>query len=149
VDDFVRAASGAFVFAVPLLYTMEMWWIGTTADLWTLLLFLGVAFLIAFGLARSHTGGFKQETGLAAGLEQAVDVVAVGLVAAVVVLVVLNRISPAEPVDSILGKLELWSRGTWPGHSGRCLPTRRARKTADITDAPALALGGVVPHRGN
>ena len=107
IDDMVRAVSGAFIFAVPLLYTMEMWWIGTTADLWRLLLFLGVAFLIAFGLARSRSGGFKQDTDLFGSIEQAVDVVAVGLVAAVVVLAVLNRIGPGEPVDSVLGKVLL------------------------------------------
>jgi putative integral membrane protein (TIGR02587 family) len=105
LHDILRAVSGGFIFATPLLYTMEMWWIGITAELWKLLLFLGIAFLISLGLAHSRTGGFKEESGWFATIEQAVDVVAVGLIGAVVVLAVLNRIQLGDPLDSILGKV--------------------------------------------
>ena len=105
LDDILRAVSGAFIFATPLLYTMEMWWIGMTAELWKLLLFLGVAFLICLGLAHTRSGGFKEDTSLFATIEQAVDVVAVGLVGAVVVLAVLNRIAPDDPLESVAGKI--------------------------------------------
>jgi len=105
LHDILRAVSGGFIFATPLLYTMEMWWIGTTAELWKLLLFLGVAALITFGLARSRSGGFKAETTRFASLEQAADGVAVGLVGAVVVLTVLNRIELGDPLESVLGKV--------------------------------------------
>jgi putative integral membrane protein (TIGR02587 family) len=103
--DILRAVSGGFIFATPLLYTMEMWWIGTTAELWKLLLFLGLASLITLGLARTRTGGFKEDSGLFATIEQTVDGVAVGLVGAVVVLTVLNRIQVGDPLESILGKV--------------------------------------------
>src|SRR5215203_6495231 len=105
LQGILRAVSGGFIFATPLLYTMEMWWIGTTAELWKLLLFLGVAALITFGLARSRTGGFKEETSRFASLEQAVDGVSVGLVGAVIVLTVLNRIELGDPLESVLGKV--------------------------------------------
>ena len=105
LQDVLRAVSGGFIFATPLLYTMEMWWIGTTAELWKLLLFLGVAALIGFGLARSRSGGFKEETSRFASVEQALDGIAVGLIGAVVVLTVLNRIQVSDPLDSILGKV--------------------------------------------
>ena len=48
----LRAVGGGFIFATPLLYTMEMWWIGSTAELWKLMLFLGVAALTAIGTVR-------------------------------------------------------------------------------------------------
>lgn len=105
LNDIVRAVSGAFLFAVPLLFTMEMWWIGVSTDGRKLLVFLLVAFVVAFGLARSRSGGFKEDTDLFGALEQAVDVVAVGLVAAAVVLLVLNRIQPGEPLAAVLGKI--------------------------------------------
>jgi putative integral membrane protein (TIGR02587 family) len=105
LQDVLRAVSGGFIFATPLLYTMEMWWIGTTAELWKLTLFLGVAALISFGLARSRSGGFKEETSRFASLEQAVDGVAVGLIGAVIVLTVLNRIQLGDPLGSTLGKV--------------------------------------------
>jgi putative integral membrane protein (TIGR02587 family) len=105
LGDILRAVGGGFIFATPLLYTMEMWWIGSTADLWKLLLFLGFASLISLTLARTRSGGFKEQTDLFATIEQAVDGVAVGLVGAVVVLTVLNRIQVNDPLDSILGKV--------------------------------------------
>ena len=105
LQDILRAISGGFIFATPLLYTMEMWWIGTTAELWKLMLFLAVAALISLALARSRSGGFKEETSRFATLEQAADGVAIGLVGAVVVLTVLNRIQLGDPLDSVLGKV--------------------------------------------
>ncbi len=105
LHDFLRAFSGAFIFATPLLYTMEMWWIGTYADLWKLLVFLGAAFMVGLGLAHSGGTGFKRRKDLFGALEQAVDVVVVGLAGAVVVLLVLNRIDLAGPLDSILGQV--------------------------------------------
>src|SRR5215217_8957911 len=105
LQGMLRAVSGGFIFATPLLYTMEMWWIGTTAELWKLLLFLGVAALITFALARSRSGGFKNETSRFASLEQAVDGVAVGLIGAVIVLTVLNRIELGDPLGTVLGEV--------------------------------------------
>ena len=39
-DDFIRALSGGFLFGVPLLYTMEMGWIGSYSALCRLGVFL-------------------------------------------------------------------------------------------------------------
>jgi putative integral membrane protein (TIGR02587 family) len=105
LQDFLRAISGGFIVATPLLYTMEMWWIGTTAELWKLMFFLGVAALVSLGLARTRSGGFKEESTRFASVEQAIDGVAVGLVGAVIVLAVLNRIQLGDPLGSVLGKV--------------------------------------------
>lgn len=103
--DVLRAVGGGFIFAIPLLYTMELWDIGVTAELWKLLLFLGLAFLISLGLAHSRSGGFKTDTSAFATLEQAADGVAVGIVGAAIVLLVLNRIQPGDPWPGITGKV--------------------------------------------
>ena len=105
LQEILRAVSGGFIIATPLLYTMEVWWIGTTAELWKLLLFLGVAALITFALARSRSGGFMEETSRFASVEQAVEGVAIGLVSAVIVLAVLSRIELGDPLESVLGKV--------------------------------------------
>ncbi|MFN8590396.1 MAG: TIGR02587 family membrane protein [Thermomicrobiales bacterium] len=105
IQDFFRALAGGFIFAVPLLYTMEMWWIGTATPLWKLLAFLGIAFLIGLGLAGSRDGGFKAETSRFASIEQAVDGMAIGIVGAVVILAILNRIQGSDPLGAILGKV--------------------------------------------
>jgi putative integral membrane protein (TIGR02587 family) len=103
VDHFVRAFSGAFLFAMPLLFTMEMWWLGNSANLWKLLTLLVVALVANLGLARF--AGFREERGFGLAVDQAVDAVAVGVVGSIIVLLALNRIQLGDPLDSILGKI--------------------------------------------
>lgn len=101
--DFARAFSGAFLFGVTLLYTMEMWWIGTYVELWRLLVLLG--FALAANFALSHFAGFKKAGTLGETADQTVDSVAVGVVSSLVVLLVLNRIKLSDPLDAILGQI--------------------------------------------
>ncbi|HEV2073516.1 MAG TPA: TIGR02587 family membrane protein [Thermomicrobiales bacterium] len=102
-DDFIRAFSGAYIFGIPLLFTMEMWWIGQYADLWKLLVFLGLAFAANLGL--TYAAGFKRRSTFGTTVNQAVDAVAVGIVAATIMLLLLNQIRLTEPLDSIVGKI--------------------------------------------
>ena len=102
--DFVRAFSGAYLFGVPLLFTMEVWWIGTYGDRWKLATFLGFALLANIGL--TYVAGFKREkSSLRESVTEAIEVVAVGIIAATAMLLVLDRIGPGEPLDSVLGKI--------------------------------------------
>ncbi len=103
IHDLARGFSGAYLFGIPLLFTMEMWWIGQYADLWKLVAFLAIAFLANLGLA--YFAGFEQAAIFDTPVPQAVKAVAIGVVASVVVLLVLNRIQPGDPLDSILGKV--------------------------------------------
>lgn len=101
----VRAFSGAFLFGIPLLYTMEMWWLGETSQPGRLLLTLGVALIANFALVTA--AGFKRESSLTGRLEETLDSVAVGAVSAAIVLLVLNEISPDASPLTILGKIVL------------------------------------------
>ena len=103
---FARAFSGAFLFGVPLLLTMEMWWIGASLPPWKLLAFLACAFLANLGLA--HISGFKEGgRTLLADAEEAVESLAVGIAGAGIVLLVLARIGPGEPLYSSVGQIAL------------------------------------------
>ena len=103
VNDFVRAFSGAYIFGVPLLFTMEMWWIGEYGDGWKLLPFLGIGF--GANVALNYAAGFKRERTWRDSIIEAVETMAVGIVAACAMLLVLNRIRPGDPLDSILGMI--------------------------------------------
>jgi putative integral membrane protein (TIGR02587 family) len=103
LGDFARAFSGAFLFGIALLFTMEMWWIGTYVELWRLLVLLGFIFAVNFAL--SHFAGFKERGILGETADQTVDSVAVGTVSSLVVLLVLNRIGSSDPLDAILGQI--------------------------------------------
>jgi putative integral membrane protein (TIGR02587 family) len=103
LNDLVRAFSGAYIFGVPLLFTMEMWWIGEYGDRWKLLAFLVLG--LASNLALTYAAGFKRETTFRNTINQAVEATAVGIVAATVMLLVLNRIRPGDPLHSVLGMI--------------------------------------------
>ena len=104
-DAFIRAFAGAFIFGVPLLFTMEMWWIGEHGDAWKLVAFLVVALLANFGLA--FAAGFRRETTLVSHIDEAVDAMAVGIVGSAVMLAIMNQIRPGDPIGSIVGKIAL------------------------------------------
>lgn len=105
LNEYLRGLSGAFLLGIPLLYTMEMWWIGEylgTPHLLGLLLF---ALLINYALA--SVGGFRRNQPVMGNLEEALDAVAIGAAVSVLVLAVLNRISWSEPFESNLGVIIL------------------------------------------
>lgn len=148
-DDFVRAFCGAFLFGIPLLYTMEMWWIGSYDDTWKLLVFLSLAFLANLGL--TYFAGFQNEKIAWSNVDQAIDTLAVGIVGSAVVLLVLNRIGPSDPLDSILGKVIIeavpLSIGAAVGHaffrSGRASGEEKSDKQEGRIGSAALRdMGG-------
>jgi putative integral membrane protein (TIGR02587 family) len=104
-DAFIRAFAGAFIFGIPLLFTMEMWWIGEYADAWKLLAFLGIALLANVGLA--FAAGFKRETTFLSHIDEAIDAMAVGIVGATIVLLIMNQVRPTDPLGSTVGKIAL------------------------------------------
>lgn len=103
LNDLVRAFSGAYIFGVPLLFTMEMWWIGDYIRPWRLFLFLGAALVGTFAL--TWVVGFKRESTFIITIDEAIDAVAVGLVAGFLMLLILNQIRPGDSVHNVVGKV--------------------------------------------
>ena len=100
LDTFARAFGGAFLFGIPLLYTQEMWNIGTYLGAWQLMAMLALTFVALIALA--HVSGFRSGAArdhVATDLEEAVEALAVGAIGSVVVLVALGRLGPADPLD--------------------------------------------------
>lgn len=98
VEDALRGIAGGLLFGVPLLYTMEVWWLGQTA---TSAHALAALVLAAVPLAALVAGiGFRRRAGMTA-VEAGVDVVTalgLGVLSVGAVLVVLQRITPSTPV---------------------------------------------------
>lgn len=153
-DAFIRAFSGAYIFGIPLLFTMEMWWVGKHADVWKLLVFLLVALLANFGLA--YAAGFKRKTGFLPHVDQAVDAMAVGIVGGAAVLLILNQIHPGLPLGAIIGKVTLQAIPLSIGASVSNQVFRGSRNGSDdgngstlspwqgfFSDVGATAIGGV------
>lgn len=102
--DLIRGMSGGFLFGIPLFYTMEAWWIGSSTGPPQMLVLLGVTYIIVFLLNR--TDGFRQlrpdSTEQAA--KDSVEAIAIGLVCSLALLILLRQITLQTPLNEILGK---------------------------------------------
>lgn len=143
VDDLVRAACGGMLFGIPLLFTMEVWWVGSTSRPALLLPVLATTFGLLFLLNR--TSGFRttRDVRLADSLKDSVEGIAVALLCVLGVLVLLREIDGATPVVEALGKVvyEGMPFAIGVGMAGHFLRGDRT-DDGDAGDAAATDAGG-------
>lgn len=103
--DIVRAVSGGMLFGIPLLYTMEVWWIGSETQPSRMLGILLLTFVPVFLLIR--TSGFRTTKDIRwrDAVMDSVETVALGLVSVAVLLVLLREITASSPLQEALGKI--------------------------------------------
>jgi putative integral membrane protein (TIGR02587 family) len=100
-----RAFGGAVLFALPLLMTMEMWWLGFLIRPERLALFLLLAIPLLWTL--SWLAGFREDVSWRDALVDAGIAYLVGILASAAVLLLLAAIEPGMPLYEILGKVAL------------------------------------------
>ena len=105
VVDVVRAASGGLLFGVPLLYTMEVWWVGSHTHPRQMLVVLGL--LSVPLLILNTTAGFRAERDVrfVDAVVDTIESLAIGLVVTAVVLVLIQEVRVDEPIELALGKV--------------------------------------------
>ncbi|GAP95010.1 TIGR02587 family membrane protein [Leptolyngbya sp. NIES-2104] len=105
LTDLVRGASGGFLFGIPLLYTMEVWWIGSYISPVRMIVSLVFTFLIVFLL--NQAAGFRNENDVRSidALKDTIEALAIGLVCSGATLVLLREITLDVPLQEALGKL--------------------------------------------
>ncbi len=102
-----RATAGATIFGLPLLMTMEMWFLGVAIQPVRLLIFLFVNFVILVGLSRF--GGFERTETLAEDVLDAFAACAVGTLISALVLWLFGLVAAGMPIDEIAGKIAIQS----------------------------------------
>jgi putative integral membrane protein (TIGR02587 family) len=102
-----RAFAGSIIFGLPLLMTMEMWFLGIAVHPARLLAFLAVNFVILVGLSRF--GGFERTDTLAEDVMDALAACGVGIVGAAAVLWLMAIVDASMPLDEIAGKIAIQS----------------------------------------
>ena len=104
LNDMIRGASGGFLFGIPLLYTMEVWWIGSQTSPFLMLVILAITFVVV--LLLNHTEGFRQiqSKQLFDTVMDSVEALAIGIVSATCILFVLGEITQETPLNEALGK---------------------------------------------
>jgi putative integral membrane protein (TIGR02587 family) len=105
LNDFVRGACGGFLFGIPLLYTMEVWWVGSTSEPPRLMMAIVGTFIAVFWLNR--TAGFRKtkQSRPYEALTDTVEAMAIGLLCSALLLVLLRELTFDVPLPEALGKV--------------------------------------------
>ena len=102
-----RAFGGAIIFGLPLLMTMEMWFLGFYAHPGRLLLFLVLNFFTLVGLSRF--GGFERTASVGEDVLDALAAYGVGILASSAVLALFGLLGAGMPLDELVGKVAIQS----------------------------------------
>jgi putative integral membrane protein (TIGR02587 family) len=105
LKDLVKGACGGFLFGVPLLYTMEVWWIGSSAEPLTLVAAFITTFLVVYFLNR--VAGFRNQNRRRRfeGFMDTVEAMAIGSVCTFLVLALLQEITLSTQLSEAVGKV--------------------------------------------
>jgi putative integral membrane protein (TIGR02587 family) len=100
-----RAAGGALIFSMPMLMTMEMWWLGFYMD--RLRLALLIALTIPLLMELSHQIGFKDTRDWSEDFLDALFACGIGATVSTVVLFVFGNLTPDMSSHEIIGKIAI------------------------------------------
>lgn len=101
--EYARGIAGGLIFSLPLLYTMEVWWTGFTADPVRLVVYIGVTFVLLLGYNRF--AGLRRDATWWDVMIDSVEEMGIGIVTAAVVLWLLGRIGPETGISELMGKI--------------------------------------------
>ena len=124
-----RAFGGAIIFGLPLLMTMEMWWLGFTME--PLRLALLVVFTIPLLVGLSHVSGFEETFGARDDILDAFVAYAVGFVVGAGVLALFGVIGTEMPASEVIAKIALQAV---PGSMGALLAQSQFGPASDEPD---------------
>ncbi|WP_118856484.1 TIGR02587 family membrane protein [Sphingomonas mesophila] len=100
-----RAFAGALLFCLPLLMTMEMWWLGFYLEPWRVALFTAVNILILYGL--SKVSGFEESHNWTDDILDAFAAYFVAVVTAAAILWLIGAIRPAMTIGEMAGMVAI------------------------------------------
>ena len=100
-----RAFGGALIFTLPILMTMEMWWLGISVDSLRLALLLVSTIPLLIGL--SHYMGFEETFGLKDDALDAFAALAVGFIAGAAALALFSVLEYGMSAREIIGKISI------------------------------------------
>ena len=101
----LRGAAGSFLFGIPLLYTVEVWAIGSSTDSLQLLYVQAVTFFVV--LLLTQVEGFRRSLTIhpLETVLESIEALGIGIICAAIALVLLRRITLETPLSETLGKL--------------------------------------------
>lgn len=142
----LRGAAGSFLFGIPLLYTVEVWAIGSSTDSLRLLAVQAVTFVVVLLLTQIE--GFRRSLSIRPieTVLESIEALGIGIICAAIALGLLRRITLETPLSEALGKLIFegvpFSLGVTLARStlDRRRSSQRRTLDADLV-IPAVAMG--------
>ena len=130
-----RAFAGALIFSLPMLMTMEMWWLGFYMDPLRLALLLVLSLPLLVRLSRY--GGFRPTTSIWDDLADSLVAIGVAALASALILWIFGVLKPGMPVREVVGNIALQ---TFSGSIGAMLAqnqlgTRDAEEERETAEA--------------
>jgi putative integral membrane protein (TIGR02587 family) len=101
----IHDLAGAFLFGMPFLYTMEVWWRGNTADPFRMLLGLVLTYLALVVLEHAASARFNSTAPWPRALTEGLQALAIGLVAAALGLAVIGFLRPDAGLHAVVGRV--------------------------------------------
>lgn len=103
IRDFGRAAGGALVFSLPMLMTMEMWWLGFYLEPWRLLVLIVTAIPLLIVLSRQV--GFEETRRWRDDLLDTAIAIGVAALVCTLLLFLFGTIESGMPLREVAGKI--------------------------------------------
>lgn len=99
--EYGRGVAGGLLFSLPLLYTAEVWWAGFTMETPRQLAYVIITFVLLLGYNRY--AGLHPDTSWTEVAIDSIEELGLGLLLSALILYILGRIGPHQPVDEIVG----------------------------------------------
>lgn len=125
-----RAFAGALLFSLPMLMTMELWWLGFSLEPWRISVMLVAMLPLLMGLSRF--GGFRRTDRFRDDLADVLVSVMVAAVASAVILFVFAVVTPDMPLREIVGKIAMQM---FPASIGAMLARSQMGETTEGDEA--------------
>lgn len=101
----MKGAAGGFLFGIPLVYTMEVWFIGSYTKPPILLALLAFTLIAVFLLTRAEGFRETENQNFLETFAETIEALAIGFVCAGVMLILLQQITLETPLSEALGKI--------------------------------------------
>jgi putative integral membrane protein (TIGR02587 family) len=101
LQEYGRGVAGGLMFSLPMLYTMEVWWVGFIAHPYRLLAYVVATLLLLLGYNRY--AGIRRDSNMAEVAIESIEEMGIGLFLAALVLFLLGRITYGMAATEIAG----------------------------------------------
>ncbi len=108
LKEYARGITGGLLFSLPLLYTMEVWWLGFSIQPYQLLIYIVITFLLLLGY--NNYAGVHEDATWKEVVIDSIEEIGIGFILSIIVLWLLGRIDFSEMrMNEIMGKTILES----------------------------------------